>query len=152
MKGTMKKIALLIVLTFSLVAMSGAQEIGARFGQTIAGHVAVDAVFSLGQFSRVHADVSFGSGGVSVEALWNPLYRQLGKNEALHWYVGVGPYLFLGSPFGLGILGEIGLEYHFKDAPIAVGADWRPAFRLIEDTDFLVEGFGFNIRYVIGKE
>jgi hypothetical protein len=60
----------------------------------------------------------------------------------------VGAFTFLGDPFQLGAVGEIGLEYHF-DFPLAIGADWRPSFRIVEDTHFSAEGFGVNVRYVI---
>ena len=96
------------------------------------------------RFSRIHADVSFGD-GVGVEALWNFVYMPLAPG--LDWYAGVGGFAFLGDPFQLGVSGEIGLEYHFS-FPIAVGADWRPSFRIVENTDFNAGGFGLNIRYV----
>ncbi len=117
-----------------------------RFGQVVGGNVAIDAMFSAGEFSRIHADVSFGN-GVGAEALWDFLYRPLG-GEAFNWYVGVGPSLLISSPFLLGVSGEVGLDYHFNGAPIAIGVDWRPTIWIIETTDFAADGFGLNIRYV----
>jgi hypothetical protein len=139
-------LAILVVIGFS--QFSQAQEVGIRFGDAWGGHYAVDAVFGLGQFSRIHADVSFGNDGVGVEALWDLLYKPLEKN--LYWYVGVGPSAYLGDPFALAVSGEIGLEYRF-DFPMVIGADWRPSFIIIEETDFEAGWFGLNIRYVFGK-
>lgn len=144
----MKKILLTIFLLAGFIQLAQAQEIGIRFGDAFGGHYAVDGVFGLGQFSRIHADVSFGNDGVGVEALWDFLYRPLGSG--FDWYVGAGPSLYLGDPFGLGVSGEIGLEYHF-DFPLALGLDWRPTFIILENTDFEAGWFGFNIRYVFGK-
>jgi hypothetical protein len=127
-----------------------AQEVGLRFGDVLGNNVAIDGVFGLGQFSRIHADLSFGDRGVGIEALWNPLYRPLG-DEALHWYLGVGPSLLLGDPFILGVSGEIGLEYKFNSVPIVLGLDWRPRVDIVEVTDFNAGGFGFNIRYAFGS-
>jgi hypothetical protein len=127
-----------------------AQEVGLRFGDVLGNSVAIDGVFGLGQFSRIHADVSFGDRGVGIEALWNPLYRPLG-DEAFHWYVGVGPSLLLGDPFILGVSGEIGLEYKFNAVPIVLGLDWRPRVDIVEVTDFNPGGFGLNIRYAFGS-
>lgn len=123
------------------------QELGIRFGNALgnSSSAAVDAVFSSGKYSRLHADVSFGN-GVGVELLYDFLYRPLGDSP-INWYVGVGPSLFLGSPFQLGAAGEIGLEFRFKDVPLAIGLDWRPTFIIIENTNF-VSGFGLNVRYV----
>ncbi len=60
--------------------------------------------------------------------------RPLGE-KGFDWYVGAGLSTYLGNPFQLGITGEIGLEYHF-DFPVAIGADWRPTFIVIDHTDF----------------
>ncbi len=144
----MKK--LLFLLAFlSLGRFATAQELGLRFGDVTGNAVAVDGVFSLGDFSRVHADLSFGT-GVGVEALWDFLYRPLGT-EPFNWYVGAGPSMLIDDPFYLGASGEVGLEYHFDGAPVALGVDWRPTFWLIEKTDFSADGFGFNVRYVFAR-
>lgn len=121
------------------------QEVGIRFGEMTGNNVAVDGIFSLGEFRRIHANVSFGE-GVGIDALYDFLYRPLGNN--FNWYVGAGPSMFINDPFYLGISGEIGIEYHFNNAPIAIGLDYRPTFWIIEDTDFDAGGFGLNIRYV----
>lgn len=141
----MKKILFTILFFAGLFQFSQAQEVGIRFGDAFGGNYAVDAVFGLGQFSRIHADVSFGGGGVGLEALWDFYNKPLGSG--FDWYIGVGASTYLGDPFQLGATGEIGLEYHF-DIPLAIGADWRPTFIIIEDTDFEAGWFGFNVRYV----
>jgi hypothetical protein len=150
MKTVLKITAVLCVAVFFQSNEAYAQELGARFGDALGNKssVAIDAIFSTGKFNRIHADVSFGN-GVGVEALWDFIYRPL-SDSPFNYYVGVGPSLYLGSPFLLGAAGELGLEYRFKDAPLALGVDWRPTFVIIETTDF-GSGFGFNIRYVFGK-
>ena len=140
----MKKLTL-IAAFMMITTIASAQEVGARWGDVTGGDVAVDAVFSLGKFSRVHADISFGN-GVGVDLLWNFIYKPLG-GEALNWYAGVGPYAVFDDPFTLGIVGELGLEYRFN-FPVSVSADWRPSFRIIDNTDFHAGGFGLNVRYV----
>ena len=144
----MKKILFLIFVFAGLFHFSQAQEVGIRFGDAFGGNFAVDGVFGLGGFSRIHADVSFGDNGVGVDALWDFIHQPLGSG--FDWYLGVGPSAYLGDPFALGVSGEIGLEYHF-DFPLALGVDWRPTFIIIENTDFEAGWFGFNIRYVFGK-
>ncbi|WP_339867698.1 outer membrane insertion C- signal [uncultured Algoriphagus sp.] len=143
---------LALVMFFGLAAslQSNAQELGIRFGNFAGNNVAVDGVFELGQFSRIHADVSFGGNGVGIDALWDFIYRPIGTSD-FDYYIGAGPSLFLGDPFGLSAAGEIGVEYAFPDVPIAIGLDWRPTFRIVEDTDFFADVFGLNIRYVFGR-
>ena len=140
-----------IVLSCSI--LTNAQELGVRFGG-MSGHggAAVDGVFTVGQFSRVHANLGFFNSGFAIEGLWDFLYRPL-DGEAFNWYLGFGPSLAVWDDnFYLGVSGEIGLEYRFASVPIALGVDWRPTFWIIEDTDFNVEGFGLNIRYIFGNK
>jgi len=148
----MRKIFLIafVVLGFAGLSNLQAQEVGVRFGNGVVGDVALDAVFAFGKFSRVHADVAFGDDQIGVSALLDFIYKPLG-GESFNWYAGVGPYVALGDDFQLGALGEIGLEYQFNEVPLSLSLDWRPAFQLIDDTDFGVNGFGFNLRYVFGR-
>ena len=129
-----------------------AQELGVRFGNVTGGDVALDAVFSAGQFSRIHANVSFGDDILGIDALWNFSYRSFeAEGETFFWYLGVGPFLGIGDDFSLGAVGEVGVEYKFRGAPLALGIDWRPGFRLIDETDFTVNGFGLNLRYIFRR-
>ncbi len=145
----MKKVLLVIAIVITSIFYGNAQELGVRFGDVSGGNVAIDGIFSTGQFSRVHADVSFGD-GVGIDLLWDFLYRPLG-DEAFNWYIGVGPYIQIDDPFWLGVAGEIGLEYRFNGVPIALGLDYRPSISIVEETDFHAGGFGFNIRYRFGE-
>ena len=140
------KILLIIMAILMLSAsLTTAQELGARWGDVSGGDVAIDAVFSMGKYSRTHADVSFGN-DLGIDLLFDFIYRPLG-GEALNWYAGVGPYAVFGDPFIFGVVGEVGLEYRFE-FPISVSADWRPAFEIVDNTDFHTGGFGLNVRYV----
>ncbi|MFC3416426.1 outer membrane insertion C- signal [Algoriphagus hitonicola] len=143
----LKKLMLAVFFmgTFAVLE-SNAQELGLRFGNVNGNNVALDGVFSLGEFSRVHGDLSFGGGGVGLDLLWNPIYRPIPDTE-FNYYLGFGPSVFLGEPFLLGAAGEIGAEYQFPDIPLIVGLDWRPYFMLVETTFFDAGGFGLNVRW-----
>jgi hypothetical protein len=156
MKNTMKKVLLVAAIVMGTIFASNAQELGVRFGDVSGGNVAIDGIFSTGQFSRIHGDVSFGN-GFGVDLLWDFLYRPLG-GEAFNWYLGVGPYLGVfdngkddDTNFNLGAAFEIGLEYRFNSIPIALGLDYRPLLEIVDNTDFHSGGFGLNIRYVFGS-
>ena len=125
--------------------VASAQELGIRFGDTVGNSVAIDGVFGW-KGKRIHADLSF-NGGMGVEALYDFIYNRLGR-EAFNYYAGVGAFAWFGSPFQLGVSGELGIEYHFVGFPLALGLDWRPSLRLIDQTDFYIDRFGFNIRFV----
>jgi hypothetical protein len=142
----MKKALLITLISIAFLNSAGAQELGLRFGSVTAGNVAIDGIFSTGKFSRLHADLSFGN-GMGADLLWDFIYKPLGK-EPINWYLGAGPYIQIDDPFWFGVAGEIGLEYRFNGAPIALGLDWRPRLSIVEVTDLHVEGFGLNVRYV----
>ena len=151
MKKNLRNILAVAALLISGVLSSNAQELGVRFGGTNgAGGAAIDAVFSAGQFSRVHADLGFYKGGIGIDAYWDFLYKPL-NGEAFNWYLGVGPTTYIGDDFWLGVSGEIGLEYRFQSVPIAIGADWRPTLWVVEETKFGADSFGLNVRYVFGN-
>jgi len=160
MKRRLQKIVLTVVLAFAGMFIGNAQELGVRFGDVSAGSVAIDGIFSTGEFNRLHADLSFGD-GVAADLLWDFLYRPLG-DEAFNWYMGVGLYLALldenkyysdgrkdnETNFNLVAAFEIGFEYRFIDIPVVLGLDYRPSLEVIDNTSFHWEGFGLNIRYV----
>ena len=153
----MKKLLILTAVILGSYSIFS-QELGVRGGSVLGNNIAIDAMLKSGKFNRLHVDVSFGddngssenpNGGVGVELLWDFLYRPLG-GEAFYWYLGAGPSLLFSDPFWLGISGEAGLEYRFKGAPIVIGADWRPTFWIIDNTDFSGGGVGFMARFVFG--
>jgi len=148
----MKKLLAIISITSLTVFSANAQEIGARFGDVVGNHAAVDGIFALGEFSRVHADISFGD-DFGAEALYDFVFRPLpmGDLEGFDWYAGIGVSMLFAHDFWLGVSGEVGIQYTFDFIPISVSADWRPVFWIIEDTKFRGQNFGLNIRYVFGS-
>jgi hypothetical protein len=147
-KPTMQKIKLFaLVLGLSLFTSlkSQAQELGLRFGDFYGNNVAIDGVFALGEFSRIHADVSFGGNGLGIDALWNPIYADIPDTD-FQWYAGFGPSVYLSENFRLGAAAEVGAEYAFSEVPITIGLDFRPYLFLVEVTEFRA-GFGLNVRW-----
>lgn len=141
----LKLFSLTLFLGAILSLNTNAQEIGIRFGDFNNNNVALDAVFSLGDFSRIHGDVSFGGSGVGIDALWNPVYDDISDTD-FKWYAGFGPSVYLGDDFRFGAAGEVGAEYLFTEVPITIGLDFRPYFFLVEETEFKA-GLGLNIRW-----
>ncbi|WP_299111600.1 hypothetical protein [uncultured Winogradskyella sp.] len=138
----MKKILIAFILL--LTTQLNAQEIGLRFGEVTGNTIAIDGVFDF-EGNRIHANLSFGD-GVGIDALYDFIYKPLGE-EAINWYVGAGASTYIEDEFNIGVSGEIGLEYVFKEVPIVLGLDYRPTFWIIDDTDFKWDGFGINVRY-----
>ena len=147
----MKK-TLFILISFISICSLSAQEIGIRFGSGLGNNVAIDGILSIGEYSRVHADVTFSDDGLGAAALWNFSFEPINDFPDLHWYMGAGPFTVIGDDFDLGVAGEIGIEYEFLDIPLIIGLDWRPSLEIIDHTDFSAGGFGLNIRYQLNRE
>jgi len=146
----MKKIFLLGFILLGTYLSSYSQEIGLRFGSVTGGSsVAIDGVFTTTDFTRIHADISFAN-GVGVDVLWDFIYKPI-EGEDLHWYVGAGPYLFMGQPLKIGLMAEVGWAYQFKNVPMVLAMDWRPAVQILSTTKLNFQGIGLNLRYLISS-
>lgn len=142
-KGT--RVILIFAALFFGAITTQAQELGLRFGHLNGNNVALDGIFSTGEFSRVHGNLSFGQNGLGLDALWNPIYDDIPDTD-FKWYAGFGPSVYLSDNFRLGAAGEVGVEYAFSEIPISLGLDFRPYLFLVEVTEFRA-GFGFNARW-----
>ena len=76
---------------------------------------------------------------------WN-IVSQLG------WYAGVGANIGVrtwedGAGFGLGVLGQIGLEWTFPRIPLKLSVDIRPQIDVFGDSHFGMAG-ALGVRYV----
>ena len=143
----LSKILFVVTLVILFTKIGTAQEIGIRGGDLSGGNIALDAALLTGDFSRIHADISFGE-DIGIDVIWDFIYRPL-VDESLFIYSGVGPYFLFTDPFTMGAAGEIGFEYRFDSVPIALGIDWRPLLSITEETEFIPEGFGFNLRFIL---
>lgn len=144
----MRKNLFLILLLAGLFLSSistYAQELGLRFGHINGNNVALDGIFSTGEFSRVHGNLSFGQKGLGLDALWNPIYDNI-PDTKLNWYAGFGPSVYLSEDFRFGGAGELGIGYAFSEVPITISLDFRPYLFLVEVTEFRA-GFGLNARW-----
>ena len=64
----MKNVLIILFFVIGFAQVSFGQEIGVRFGDTVGGDGAIDGVFAFKK-SRIHADVSFGNGGLEEGAV-----------------------------------------------------------------------------------
>ena len=111
--------------------------------------VAIDGVLTTTNFTRIHADISFVN-GVGVDALLDFTYQPI-EGEVLHGYVGAGPYEFSGEPLKIGLMTEVGWAYQFKNVPLILAMDWRPAVLILSTMKLNVQGIGLIVRYPISS-
>lgn len=75
--------------------------------------------------------------------------------DGLRWYVGGGGHVNYFSwkdsnadaVTTFGVAGIVGLEYKFANLPLAVSADWQPAYIISSPSGFFAENGGIGIKY-----
>lgn len=146
----MKKFILTLAVIACTFSIAKAQDnaIGVRFGYGI----------ELSYQRMLHAnnrlELDLGLSGFSRDFNLAGVYQwvwDLGVAPGFNWYAGVGATLGLWDKnFGLGINGNIGIEYNFN-IPLAISLDWRPGLYYINKADpnfqFQWTGIALGIRY-----
>lgn len=103
-----------------------------------------------------------GYGWFNIGALYQ-VHKPIPDVEGLSWYFGGGASVFFwnydnGFVFGdkndsttsIGILGNLGLDYKFVNAPINLSLDWVPAFFVNGYASGFGGGYGaLSVRYVL---
>lgn len=92
-------------------------------------------------------DLGWSSGFINVAAAYDFQVAPVGP---FNFYAGPAADLWLVNEggIGLGVGGQLGLEYLFSEIPLQISLDWRPMFNLIPATSFGWSGFGLGIRYL----
>jgi hypothetical protein len=82
------------------------------------------------------------------------------STERLNWYYGLGGHIGFWNGDNVdwkkdnddytvvGVDAILGLEYNFKNVPINLSIDWKPAFNLFGDDAFWGDGGALSIRYI----
>lgn len=113
--------------------------------------------------SRFEVDLGLFKEGVSLTYV-KQFVKPFPEARDLYWYWGYGGLGYLDiddlyTQVSLGVVGNIGLEYRFRQIPLTLSADWRPCIAASitsvknADTDFDIwdDGFvgfiGLGIRY-----
>ncbi len=123
----MKKILCVLVVVLSISSAVNAQvdgkAIGVRFGY--GGEVSYQ--HPLGNANRLELDLGVNSWGLSLNGVYQWVWDLSDLAEGFNWYAGVGGALGIhdSSYFGVGVLGQVGIEYNFN-IPLQVSVDYRP--------------------------
>lgn len=149
----MKKIILTLVLAVSLAGALSAQvdnkAIGLRFANQFNGG---ELTFQtpLGHANRLELNLglnnwSNSNSGIQLTGLYQWVWGLNQVATGLNWYLGLGPSLgSYTSNFGIGVVGQIGLEYNFN-IPLQISLDWRPT--IINSFYTYYGGNGLSLRY-----
>jgi len=157
----MKKLILSIAFVAGLAGTSFSQvnpsAIGVRLGADNVGKgFEVSYQKGFGDANRLDLDLGLLSNtGVSGFSLFGGYHWNWNIVSTLNWYVGPGAMVSMvnvkngDNYIGIGIGGQIGLEWDFQDlgAPILVSFDTRPLWNFSGGDDF---GYGaaLGVRYI----
>jgi len=139
----MKKLFTVLVICFAFVATSNAQQaLGLRFG----GGTTFGAEFSyqkdLSAANRLEADLGLENSWASLNGTYQWVKDLSSLADGVKWYYGAGAGILIGDIVGLGINGQLGIEYTLKEIPLQFSLDTRPGYYSGDKYGF---GFGANL-------
>jgi hypothetical protein len=148
----MRNIFLSVILAFSIVALSGAQDYKTGIGLRAGFSNGITLKHFVSDSRAFEGLLASHWGGLDVTGLYE-IHDQAFDVEHLNWYYGFGGHLgsYSGNPVSgtvVGIDGILGIEYTFTEAPINIGLDWKPAFNIIGNSAFWPDGGALSVRYV----
>lgn len=118
--------------------------LGLRFGSANGFGTEISYQKRLSKANRLEVDLGFANhnynknynGYESSSVQLTGVYQWTWNIEGgFNWYAGVGGSLgtyswdypgYSDSEFNLGVVGDIGIEYDFEEAPFQLSLDWRP--------------------------
>lgn len=148
----MKKWIISLVLLMSIISMMEAQIKGNAIGFRGGGGGELSYQNVIGAVNRIEWDLGFNNwnnndnhSGFQLTGVFHWVYSLREIAPGINWYGGFGGTLgTYHSNFGIGFVGQLGLEYNFS-APFQISLDWRPT--LINSYYTNYGGSGFAIRY-----
>lgn len=148
----MKKIIFTIALLASFMCAANAQvngnAIGVRFGY--GGEISYQ--HALGNANRLEFDLGashWGDNvwGINVTAIYQRVWDLSDLSNGFNWYAGVGGSAGLvSSNLGLGVVGQVGLEYNFN-IPLQLSLDYRPILYILPNVAGGYDGICLGVRY-----
>lgn len=152
-------VAIVISCTFAAQAQNYTSAIGLRLGYPLS----ISYKHFLNENGAIEVFGGFrsysGYGWFNVGGLYQ-YHKPIEGVDGLNWYFGGGASIFFwnydndfldaGSSTSIGILGNLGLDYKFENAPINVSVDWVPTFFVNGYGSGFGGGYGaLAVRYVL---
>lgn len=148
-------------MIFMLVVSARAQDYKTGIGLRAGYPAGLTVKHFLNRTAALEGLLSTRWGGFVVTGLFEA-QKPLADVKRLNWYYGFGAhvgfwngnyrYNYWGDPGTaytiVGIDGILGLEYNFKEIPINIGLDWKPAFNLTGFTGWWGDNGALSIRYI----
>ena len=161
----MKKISLLIIITFFLTSVTafaqkkevgGEFSLGARFGGTVGATLkrhgayngsAIEFIAQFKNFDESNPDLD----GFSLTGLYQKLAPLSGSSQ-LSALLGGGLSMNFKDDFNLGVSAMVGFDWRLKGVPITLQVDWMPTYFFINTSEFTLSNAAFSARYVLNRK
>ncbi len=152
----MKKIILSFVLVFILAGTASAQVNGKTIGLRFGGFNGYGGEISyqqpLSSANRMELDLGLNYYGFGLSGVYQWVWDLSSLADGFDWYAGLGGSLgsynryYSNSPFNVGVLGQIGIEYNFN-IPLQLSLDYRPGIYLLNGFYPSYDGICFAARF-----
>lgn len=155
----MKRVLLLVTVSFFLITVANAQSMGKSYTTALGLKVLDGGGITVKHFVNDKAALEgigyFWSRGARITGLYE-LHFDINGAPGLKWYVGPGAHVgfysnrnnrYYDNGTWLGIDGVLGLDYKINKAPINLSLDWQPSFEFGTGRGFTGNWGGFAIRY-----
>ncbi|PKP05253.1 MAG: hypothetical protein CVU11_00920 [Bacteroidetes bacterium HGW-Bacteroidetes-6] len=157
----MKKMFIFIALVCGSISLAISQvnphAIGVRLaGDGDANGAEISYQHGFGEANRLEMDLGFSGNSNSNRMFLAGIYHwDWNLTGGLNWFVGPGAVIgmyshdFHDDYIGVGVGGQIGLEYDFNkhNAPILLSLDFRPMWDLLGDYSGFGWGAALGVRY-----
>ncbi len=146
----MKKNLLIVALLFGFATMMSAQVDGKALGLRFGFGGEVSYLHPLNETNRVELDLGLSSwkGGLYLNGTYQWVNDLSSLADGFNWYYGGGLGLgFSQNGVGLGILGQIGIEYNLPKHPFQFSLDWRPGLYVAPAVGLGWTGVAASVRY-----
>lgn len=157
----MRRWFVLVISFLSISLLSNAQMYDSSVGVRLGPENGISFKHFLSNDRAVEAIASFRWRGVNVTGLYE-IHHLAFDIEGLFWYYGGGAHFGIwgtyspwydaadsrNSNFAAGIDGVIGFEYTFREYPVNISIDWKPAINLIGNFHPWVDGTALSVRYI----
>lgn len=141
MKKLLTVLAVCFALTTSLSAQS--QALGLRLGGGSAFGAEISYQKDLSEINRAEINLGLESSWASLNGTYQWVKDLPSIADGVKWYYGGGVGLLMGSNVGVGIHGQVGIEYTLKEIPLQFSLDTRPGF-------YFGSGYGFGAGASLG--
>jgi len=149
----MKKIILSLIFTVSFVSALTAQADSKAIGLRLGYGAELSYQQPLGNANRLELDLGLNYWGFGLSGVYQWVWNLSESSPGLKWYAGVGAglgsyhYSSNLNSLGIGILGQIGIEYNFN-IPLQLSLDYRPGIYIIPAFWGSYDGICLSARYL----